>query len=238
MADYIKSNDHHHLLMDGNAGETRGASLFWQDLTISSVDLYTGHYYPPSVSSLRLQARLVHDADKVFIVGEYDWNTTDGDPLSSFLHAILDNKNVAGDMYWSLFPHSDVSGFVTQDEHYTLYYPGNTSDTRQRIQTLRTHAYAMQGLPVATKIPVGTPLVTSVHDHTVTWRGAFGADTYSLERSTVSKDGPWALVCDRCTTDFSGRWTDKTQPGDVVWYRIRGYSVSGVSGPYSNSAGS
>ncbi len=238
MADYIKSIDHHHLLMDGNAGETRGASLFWQDLKISSVDLYTGHYYPPSVSSLRLQARLVHDADKVFIVGEYDWNTTDGDTLSSFLNEILDNQNVAGDMYWSLFPHNDVSGFVIQNEHYTLYYPGNTSDTRQRIQTLRTHAYAMQGLSVATKIAAGIPLVTSVHDHTVIWRGAFGADTYSIERSTESKDGPWTVVCDRCTTDFSGHWTYKTQPGDVVWYRIRGYSVSGVAGSYSNSAGS
>jgi hypothetical protein len=236
MAAYIKSIDHHHLLMDGNAGETRGASLFWQDLKISSIDLYTGHYYPPSISSLHRQAQLVHASDKVFIVGEYDWNTTDGDTLNSFLNEILGNENIAGDMYWSLFPHNDESGYLIQDEHYTLYYPGNTPDMRQRIQMLRTHAYAMQGVSVTPKTPVGTPLITSVQDHIVSWRGAFGADRYSIERSTEGTDGPWTVVCDRCVTDFSGHWIDRTQPGQDAWYRMRGYSVSDVPGPYSNSA--
>lgn len=234
MAAYIKSIDHHHLLMDGNAGETRGASLFWQDLKISSIDLYTGHYYPPSVSALHRQAQLVRAADRVFIVGEYDWNTTDGDTLSSFLKELLENENVAGDMYWSLFPHNDTSGYVIQDEHYTLYYPGNTPDMRKRVQMLRDHAYAMQGIPITMKVPVGMPFITSTREHTVSWRGAFGADTYSIERSIEGKDGPWMVVCDRCVTDFSGRWVDSTQLDQGAWYRMRGYSVFGVPGPYSN----
>lgn len=237
MASYIKSIDDHHLVMDGNYGETEGASVFWQDLKISAVDLYTGHYYPPSIDSLRLQSHQVHEADKVFIVGEYDWNTTDGDALSDFLAVVL-KSDVAGDLYWSLFPHNDQYGYVAENEHYTLYYPGSTPDVRQRIQMLVTHAYAMQGQSVPTQTPPDTPSITSINDHAIAWRGAAGAASYSVERSTEGKNGPWSVVCDRCATDYTTPWMDETQRYQVVWYRIRGYSVFGIPGPYSNAVAS
>lgn len=235
MATYIKGVDSHHLLMDGNAADAQYATTFSLNLKIPAVDLYTGHYYPPTISSFRAAVYQAQRASKVFIVGEYDWNTTDGNDLSSFLSAVL-NSGASGDMYWSIFPHDDQYGFVPQNEHFTLHYPGDTPDMRQRVAMLRAHAFAMQGRPVPTTMQPGTPLITSVQNNKITWRGAYGADTYSIERSTTGTRGPWTVICDRCATDLTTPWQDATpSPGNAI-YRVRGFSLYGVPGPYSASA--
>ena len=228
---YIKKIDVCHLVMDGNLPDT-----LLPDLNIQKVDLYTAHYdsYPPKISTLSTEVNQVTNAQKVFIVGEYDWNTNNGDSLSDFL-SFIEQSGLAGDMYWSLFPHDDEYGFVQFGEHYTLYYPGNTPDMRSRISLLRAHAYAMRGLPVPTDASPGAPYVTAVNGKAITWRGAFGAATYTVDRSTQGANGPWTVICDRCATDFSTPWADASQPPGPVAYRVRGYSVSGIQGPYSNA---
>ena len=235
IAKYIKSIDHHHLLMDGNSEHADQAFKFLPDLDIPALDLYTGHYYPPTIAALKKEIKQANEANKVFIVGEYDWNTNDGDALSDFLLSI-EKSDAAGDLYWSLLPHSDAHGFVKQGEHFSLRYPGNTPDIRERVALLRAHAYRMQGKPVLKETSPGTPNITSVEGNTITWRGAFGADTYTVERATEGEEGPWTVICDRCATDYSTPWVDMTQPDGSVWYRVRGYSVAGVAGPYSNVA--
>jgi hypothetical protein len=230
---YIKKLDPHHLVMDGNAETESQLSNFTSDLNITTVDLYTGHYYPPTISALDTEVNQVTHAGKVFIIGEYDWNTTAGDSLSNFL-ASIKQSGAAGDLYWALFPHADGGGFVPEGEHYTLHYPGDTSDMRTRIGLLRTHAYAMRGLQVPTTLLPGTPSIISVNGNAIVWRGAFGADTYTVERSTQGASGPWAVICNRCVTDFSTHWSDTSKPTGNVWYRVQGYTVSGTRGAYSN----
>jgi hypothetical protein len=230
---YIKGIDQKHLVMDGNDEQADQLPNFVPDLNIKTVDLYTGHYYPPSVSALQAEANQVTNAQKVFIVGEYDWNTTQGDSLNSFLSAI-EQSNVAGDVYWSLFPHDIHYGFVANSDHYTLYYPGDTADMRQRVSLLTTHAYAMRGLQVPTTLLPGTPSIISVNGNAIVWRGAFGADTYTAERSTQGASGPWTVICNRCATDFNTPWSDTSKPTGNVWYRVQGYTVSGTPGSYSN----
>jgi mannan endo-1,4-beta-mannosidase len=102
ISSYIKGIDPHHLIMDGNYEQADETSNFVSDLAIKSVDIYTGHYYPPNITALHTELNQVLSVNKVFIVGEYDWNTNTGDGLSDFLSAIEHSK-VAGDMYWSLF---------------------------------------------------------------------------------------------------------------------------------------
>jgi mannan endo-1,4-beta-mannosidase len=234
IASYIKSIDHHHLVMDGNAESVGRFSNFLTDLSIPKVDIYTGHYYPPDIFSFQTQLNQANYARKVFIVGEYDWNTNNGSELSDFLSAIQ-YSSAAGDMYWTLFPHTDLYGYVQHGEHYTLHYPGDTPDMRRRVSLLRAHAYAMQGQPVSTSKSPGTPQITFVTNNAIAWRGAAGADTYMVERSTVSSDGPWTVICDRCATDDDTPWLDTSRPAGSVWYRVRAYSVSGIAGPYSDS---
>lgn len=229
---YIKGEDPHHLVMDGNYEQADQTSNFLPDLAIKTVDIYTGHYYPPSIANLHIELNQALSANKVFIVGEYDWNTNDGDALGNFL-SVIQHSKVAGDMYWSLFAHDDIHGFVQHGEHYTLHYPGDTPDMRWRIALLRAHAYAMRGLPLATDTVPGKPAITSIDGNSIDWRGAFGAATYSIERSTDGINGPWIVICNRCVTDESIPWQDVNQPLGPVAYRIRGYSVSGVPGPYS-----
>ena len=229
---YIKKVDHHHLVMDGNQPDELSS-----DLSIPTVDIYTAHYdgYSPRIATLRMQIEQATDADKAFIVGEYDWNTNQGDSLSDFL-SFIEQSDLAGDMYWSLFPHDDKYGFVQHNEHYTLHYPGDTPDMQSRIKLLRTHAYAMRGLSVPKDASPGTPYITSVDGDAIAWRGAFGAATYTVERSTQGADGPWTAICDRCATDFDTPWTDDSQPtGDTIAYRVRAYSVADTPGAYSNT---
>ncbi len=232
IAGYIKKVDSHHLLMDGNYEQADQFSNFSADLHIDAIDLYTGHYYPPTITALKKEFDQVNVANKVFVVGEYDWNTNTGDSLRNFLLAI-EQSGAAGDMYWSLLPHDDAHGFVENKEHYTLHYPGDTPDMYSRVALIRAHAYTMQGMDVPSKLMPGTPSITTVHGNNIAWRGAFGAATYTIERSTQGTHGPWTVICDRCTTDMNTPWVDKTQPDGSVWYRIKAYSVSGVSGPYS-----
>ncbi len=229
---YIKGIDPHHLVMDGNSEGANQTSNFLPDLSIKTVDIYTGHYYPPNITTLHTELNQVLRAKKAFIVGEYDWNTSDGDGLSDFL-SVIEHSKVAGDMYWSLFSHDDTHGFAPQGEQYALHYPGETPDIRVRIALLRAHAYAMQGLPLAAAAIPGKPTITSINGKSIDWRGAFGAATYSVERSTDGISGPWVVICNRCATDESTPWQDVNQPSGIVAYRIRGYSVSGVPGPYS-----
>jgi hypothetical protein len=229
---YMKGLDHHHLVMDGNYEQANAYSNFLSDVRINTVDLYSGHYYPPTNTALQRELQQAKSAQKVFIVGEYDWNTKQGDSLSTFLSTI-EQSSVAGDLYWTLFPHDDSHGFISHNEHFTLHYPGDTPDMRKRVRLLRAHAYAMQGRAAPTTAPPGLPLITAVRSGLITWRGAFGADTYSIERSTQGLQGPWTEICQRCVTDSRASWKDTTQPPGIIMYRVRGYSVEGVPGPYS-----
>ena len=62
------------LVMDGTNLST------WTNaaLTLSNVDMYTSHYYPQNVSQMQSDAATISGANKVFIVGEYDWTNNVG----------------------------------------------------------------------------------------------------------------------------------------------------------------
>jgi hypothetical protein len=219
--------------MDGNYEQADETANFLPDLSIPSLDMFTGHYYPPTASSFLKEAQQAYAAHKVFVAGEFDWNTLTPTSINNFLK-LIQNSTTSGDLYWSLFPHADNYGFVNRKEHYTLHYPGDTPDMRTRVNMLRQHAFAMRNMPAPGITLTGTPLITSVSSNGIAWRGTAGADTYSIERSTVGPNGPWMVICNRCVTDNSSPWIDPSQPQGNVWYRMRAYSPWGSPSSYSN----
>lgn len=228
----IKSVDSNHLVIDGNSGQSYGSSMFAGDLQLPDVDIYTGQYYPMSIAALNTQAGEAQRANKVFIAEEYAWNNNGGgDPLKQFLADIEVNYAVAGDMFWSLFGHSDSFGYVQHNDGYTLHYPGDTPDMRLRAQELRTHAYAMRQVAVPAIRVSGIPVITSTIPG-LEWRGVAGADTYTIERSLRGPDGPWQVLCDKCATDNDTPWFKESSTG-TAWYRIKAYSLTGVASTYS-----
>ncbi len=233
IAKYVKSIDPRHLVMDGNYEQANETANFLPDLSIAAIDMYTGHYYPPNTTNFLKEANQAYAANKVFVAGEYDWNTSTIVSIKSFLFTIK-NSTASGDLYWSLFPHADQYGFVYRKEHYTLHYPGDTPDMRDRVNLLRQHAFAMQNTSAPAVTVQGTPVITSVSGYKIGWRGAAGAANYTIERSTAGANGPWTIICNRCATDNSTPWIDTSQPQGNVWYRVRAYAQVGNPGNYSS----
>lgn len=227
IADKIKSLDSHHLIIDGTRGINNAA------LSLANVDIYSDHFYPISTALVDSDAQAVKAANKIYIVGEYDWeNRVGGDPLGNFLSAIETN-GTEGDMLWSLFAHNDLYGYVQHNDGYTLHYPGDTPDMRNRVQLLRMHAYRMRFLaPPPPGIP-GLPVITNVIGKRIFWRGTAVANTYTVERATSSSSGPWTIICNQCATDNDTPWVDLTQPAGLSWYRLKAVNLSSVSGPFS-----
>jgi hypothetical protein len=228
----IKSIDPNHLVIDGNSGQSYGSSMFAGDLQLPDVDIYTGQYYPLNISALNTQAGEAQRANKVFIVEEYAWNNYGGgDSLEKFLGDIEINYAVAGDMFWSLFGHSDSFGYVQHNDGYTLHYPGDTPGMRLRVQELRAHAYAMRNVPIPNIRISGAPVITSASPG-LAWRGVAGAYAYTIERSLTGPDGPWTVLCDKCATDNDTPWIIKSSH-ETAWYRVQAYTLSDIPSAYS-----
>jgi mannan endo-1,4-beta-mannosidase len=231
IAGSIKSIDPNHLIIDGNSGQSYDSSIFTHELDLSDVDVYTGQYYPLNTSALNTQAGQAQRANKVFIAEEYAWNNVGGgDRLADFLTEVETNYAIAGDLFWSLFSHNDTFGYVQHNDGYTLHYPGDTAEMREKVQELRAHAYAMRSAQAPALQLFGDPLITNTTPR-LEWRGVAGAYWYTIERSTTGPDGPWIRICTRCT-DNESPWMDNNKPVGTVWYRIAAINPSGA-GDYS-----
>jgi len=219
---YIKSIDQQHLVMDGTYGITESS------LDIPEVDIYSDHFYPMDVSKLNSDAQLVNRHNKVYFVGEYAWT---GNTLAQFLSALESTAVVAGDTYWSLFPHLDTYGFEQHSDGFTLHYPGDTTSMQQQAQQLKTHAYKMQGKSAPTPSPPPAPLITTLKAGSIAWRGSVGASNYSVE-TAASSTGPWTVICAQCATDRNLPWSN-TRVTAGQWYRVRPFSLTNEGGVYS-----
>ncbi len=97
-----------------------------------------------------------------------------------------------------------------------------------RAQQLRTHAYAMSGIPAPKHAIPPRPVITStVIVGLIAWRGSAGAIHYSIERNDAgSKE--WKTICDRCATDTDDPWADPHGALGGVHYRVIACNADGV----------
>ncbi|GCE15125.1 discoidin domain-containing protein [Tengunoibacter tsumagoiensis] len=234
IANYIKSVDGHHLVIDG----FRGVNA--DDLAIANIDIVGDHQYPMSIDTTNRYAQQAADGGKAYYIGEYDWDNWaeqgdgNGPALSDYLANLESNTNVSLDTYWNLYSHDDNYGYRKTDG-WDLVYPGVSADKQARAQQLRAHAYRLQGITTlpADSIPAA-PVITNISGSQIAWQGAALAANYSVERSTTGTDGSWTVICDQCATDLHTPWTDSTQPtGSNSYYRVRAYNRVNQPGPYS-----
>jgi hypothetical protein len=189
-------------------------------LAAPDLDIVDVHYYPPTAQKVASDAATITDAGKVYIAGEY------GSPAASsdLLTPLVNNSDVTGMMFWSLFPHNDRGGFVPHDDGFTLHYPGESESSRAANKAIKDYSRAL-GSPTDT-IALDKPLITEVRStngiNSVAWRGTAGAESYLVERSTDGKS--WTTLT--TAPAEASPIIDQSGAGDVR-YRVTGRKQNG-----------
>lgn len=253
ISSYIKNIAPKQLVMDGSLSLDPG------DLTLPTVDIQDVHPYPIDIGYVQSAAAMVAAAGQALVVGEYAWNnasTTVG--LAPFLASVSATKTISGDIYWDLLPQNDFFGFVEAYDGYQLHYPGDTYDvsgtaqapnpvraaasSKPQVTLLRTHAFAMSGLPVPAFPVPSAPVVTNVMHvasesagtgNLLEWRGSPMAASYVV-RSAPASGGPWTTVgtVDAGATELP-YLVPRAGPGPNLWYTVTAVNSDGKAGPTS-----
>jgi mannan endo-1,4-beta-mannosidase len=161
IAEYIKSIAPHQLVEDGRGYDYTGDPSQFQD---PAIDLITSHFYPVNLQKMENDAELALLYNKAYYIGEWDWcNCNGGPPLSTILSTIENTPAIAGDTFWQLYPQG-----VRGNDQYSLEYPGQTPNFRQRAQLLTEHGLKMKEIskgalqtPTASLIPTASTAAAS-----------------------------------------------------------------------------
>jgi mannan endo-1,4-beta-mannosidase len=246
IAAYIKSLDHHHLVMDGFDRGIRP-----EVLAMPEVDIVTTHHYP----SLRMKktfAELIRDnaektkGKKAYIVGEFGFVGTQ--QMEDAMKAI-EAGNVAGGLLWSLRFRDRDGGFYWHSEpdganlYKAFHWPGSvfgdSYDEQNLLAITRTNAFAIRDLTVPPIPAPAAPKLLPIADAgAISWQGSVGATSYQVERAPES-GGPWQTVgenVDESFVQYRPLFADESVPKGKWFYRVSAKNESGVSAP-SNVVG-
>lgn len=142
ISSYIKSIDKNHLVLNGS-DECLGQS---NDFNISSLDVYSAHFYWFDLGRLDYGANNSAAINKPYIVGEYSskWN-------NDWFSHIETRKNIKGSVFWSMYPHTGgykSGNRIPHEDGFTLHYPEDYS----QLLLIANHFRRMQSLPPVNNI--------------------------------------------------------------------------------------
>ncbi|GAA5870684.1 hypothetical protein JCM8547_005029 [Rhodosporidiobolus lusitaniae] len=146
---YISKYDKNHLILDGTNGfwnYTTGATA--PALTNRGVAMVTDHGYPRNTGILNREIQLAKDNFKNFLIGEYDWTSTQSSVSLDAYIAALEASSTIGDMIWNVMGHdAQCCAFVSHNDGYSLYYPnGNSANDQLNALKVVQHWHRVRGL--------------------------------------------------------------------------------------------
>lgn len=247
IARYIKSIDHHHLVMDG----TNGRELTPEMIAIPETDIVTTHHYPSKGG--KTFAELIRSnwelakGKKPYVEGEFGFVNLQ--QLEDVMQTVMDT-GMSGGLLWSLRFRDRDGGFYWHSEpglggyrYKAFHWPGSpigdSYDEMKLLSVVRSNAFAIRGLAVPPIPAPDAPNLLPITDAgAISWQGSVGADLYTVERAS-SPSGPWTVVGDNIDESFvqyRPLFADETAPAGDWYYRVRAKNDSGVSDP-SNIVG-
>jgi len=247
IAAYIKSLDHHHLVMDG-FGASR---LRPESLAMPEVDVVTTHHYPGRRNSTTF-AEVIREnwetarGKKPYVVGEFGFVSTA--QMQDAMKAIM-NTGMTGGLLWSLrfrdrdggfYWHSEPSG---GNKFKAFHWPGSIAgaeyDEINLMALARSNAFAIRGLtPPPIPVPAPPKLLPITAAAAISWQGSVGAQSYIVERAPA-KRGAWTVASkgiDESLVQYRPLFCDESAPKGKWYYCVRAVNESGVSEP-SNIVG-
>ncbi len=248
----VKAADHRHLFESGAfAGriDPGAASPVAQALYAPpSVDVIGDHpVLAGDASAIRTGLSRLVDAvgssGRAYVLDVFGWSPalwhTTAD-LDGWLADITRDRRIAGGLAGNLEGHADQGGYLPPSPPAgpgvgALYFPGlatagiDLATMEERSRALRRFDFAMAEVitPPSYMLPP-RPEILQVRHGKLTWRGAAGAASYTVERSPdPSAPGAWTTLCEGCATDAAGSWQDPSPPKDPAWYRIMPLNING-----------
>lgn len=239
MAEFIKSLDQNHLIIDGKYGID---SLSLDD---PNIDIVSNHYYPEKLDYVAQcnSDRNTSKGKKAFIVGEFGFKKPAD--IGNLFNSIIEN-GTTGAMIWSLrfqnkdggfYPHTEGSrdGIFYCSYRWPGFPSGDSYYETQTLKLIREKAYNLRGIATE-NIPVvpapNAPVLKNIEwVSNITWQGATGASSYDIYRST-SDSGPWDLIGGdfSFTLEDPQYFSDTTAlSGSQYYYKVVAKNSSGVS---------
>ncbi|KZO96772.1 glycoside hydrolase family 5 protein [Calocera viscosa TUFC12733] len=257
IGNHIKALAPNTLVMDGSYARTDSQKACFPPEVIapnSPISILSYHYYG-SGDAQRLSKDCAFAArhGKAFVAGEFGF-FSESHEFDAFL-LVARRAGAAGALVWAMRGHAQDGGFDTHgegDDIWAYHAPGWTAqeameewDAREVdvIRAVRESAHAFAGMRVppsptpqkapeawAVKLPPGGP-----SDWGLTWRGSAWAKYYEVHSDQADRPVVHAAALD-CT--MKGRMVvPLPEFGRQVWLRIRGMSVEGKPGPFSEAVG-
>lgn len=130
------------LVADGSAAD--GMSVSDAAVRAPDVDIVGGHFYPIDVTTLRREAATAASFGKVYVIGEFDW--TDAVATAAQIAAVENDRNISGDLYWTLLPHLENGAPEPHDDGFALYSPAVDFSSAAISAMLTAHARRMAAM--------------------------------------------------------------------------------------------
>lgn len=244
VAAHIKSLDSNHLVMDGYYAMDNFRYVYKEAVEDPNIDILSSHHYEqdPYSQIPNIEANLeIIKGKKPYILGELGFEST---AAHKYVYDyIIQNKEIAGTLNWSIRSHREEGGFYWHSEpvghnlykayHWPGFASGKSYDEIGLLTLMRNKAYEIDSLtPPKLPAPKAPKLLPITKTYEISWQGAIGASGYNIERA-ISKNGPWNLVgknISDAAVQYVPLFNDTTvEIGESYFYRIEALNESGIS---------